>query len=102
LTLTNGATAEIYVRGNVRVSGKLELGTSNDGNRVLLIAEGDGTIELGADAIIDGSIYAPREELVTRGTFELNGSLFVARANFQHATRVHYAPLPGSREMCAR
>jgi hypothetical protein len=102
LTLANGATAEIYVGGNVRVVGKLELSTTNDGNRVLLVAGGDGTIDLDSDAVIDGSIYAPREELVTRGTLELHGSMFVARANFQRATRVHYAPLPPAREMCAR
>jgi hypothetical protein len=102
LTLANGATAEIYVGGNVRVGGKLELSTTNAGNRVLLVAGGDGTIDLGSDSVIDGSIYAPREELVTRGTLELHGSLFVERANFQRATSVHYAPLPAAREMCVK
>jgi hypothetical protein len=102
LTLQNGATAEIYVAGNVRVAGKLELGTSNDGNRVMLAVGGDGTINLGGDAVIDGSVYAPREELVTRGTLELHGSLFVDRVNFTKATRVHYEALPATRDMCAR
>jgi hypothetical protein len=102
LTLASGATAEIYVGGNVRVGGELELSTTNDGNRVLFVAGGDGTIDLNSDAVIDGSIYAPLEELVTRGTLELHGSMFVERANFQRATRVHYAPLPAARETCAR
>jgi hypothetical protein len=102
LTLANGATAEIYVGGNVRVVGKLQLSTSTDGNRVLFVAGGDGTIDLSSDSVIDGSIYAPREELVTRGTLELHGSLFVRRANFQRATEVHYAPLPATRETCVQ
>jgi hypothetical protein len=102
LTLQSGATAEIYVGGNVRVGGRLELSTSNDGNRVLLAVGGTGTIDLAQDALIDGSIYAPRAEIVTRGTLELNGSLFVNRANFAKATRVHYQPIPAPREMCAR
>jgi hypothetical protein len=99
LTLQNGASAEIYVGGNVRVVGRLELSTSNDGNRVLLVVNGTGTINL-TSGIIDGTIYAPRSEIVTRGPLEIHGSMFVRRASFGDATRVRYVPLVAARSMC--
>jgi hypothetical protein len=102
LTLQSGATAEIFIAGNVRVGGQLQLSTTNEGNRVLFAVGGTGTIDLAQDAVIDGSIYAPRAEIVTRGTLELHGSLFVNRANFEKATTVRYQPLAPAREMCAR
>ncbi|HKU39886.1 MAG TPA: collagen-binding domain-containing protein [Polyangiales bacterium] len=90
LTLQPGATAEIYVGGNVLVRGKLDLGASNGGGRVLLAVQDSGTIDV-ADSYIDGSIYAPYETLTTRGAFELHGSLFVNRANFGAPATIRYA-----------
>ena len=100
LTLQDTARAEIFVGGNVQVSGRLELGTSNDGNRVLLAVHGNGTVNL-EDAVLDGTLYAPRAELVTRGPFELHGSLFVNRANFGAPARIHYQPLAAAQTTCA-
>jgi hypothetical protein len=100
LTLQNGATAEIFVGGNVLVGGRLELSPTNDGNRVLLAVQGTGTIDL-ADALLDGSLYAPHAHIVTASTLELHGSLFVNRANFGGTTHVRYQPLPAARAMCA-
>ena len=101
LTLASGASAEIFVGSNVRVDGPLELSTTRDGNRVLLAVNGTGTIDL-AGALVDGSIYAPRAEIVTRGPFELNGSLFVKRANFGDRATLRYQGIPASRADCSR
>jgi hypothetical protein len=95
LTLSEQASAEIYVAGNVRVDARLELGTGNEGNRVLLAVGGDGNIQLNGDAIVEGSLYAPRAALVTRSEtlLELHGALFVRYANLNGTSRVHYQPL---------
>lgn len=93
LNLAEQASAEIYVAGDAHVAARLELGTGNQGNRVLLAVGGDGNIQLNGDAIVEGSIYAPRAALVTQGSLELHGALFVRYANLGGATRVHFQPL---------
>ncbi len=100
LTLAPGASADIFVAGTVRVGGRLELSNGNEGNRVLFAVNGTGTIDLEDGAVVDGSIYAPRSEIVTRGPLELNGFLFVLRAAFEDTARVHYQPIPATRASC--
>jgi hypothetical protein len=89
LSLADGASFELFVGGTMRVSKRLELSTTNDGDRVLLAVAGPGTIDLSQDAIIDGSLYAPNVDLVTRGSFEAHGALFVHSANFGGASSIH-------------
>jgi hypothetical protein len=93
LSLQEGATAEIFLAGGMTIDGRLELGSGNDGNRVLLAVGGDRNIQLNGAAIIQGSLYAPRAALVTQGTLEVHGGMFVRRANLGGATRVHFQPL---------
>jgi len=100
LTLQDAASAEIFVRGNVRVNGRVELSTSNDGNRILLMVGGTGNIQLNGPTTIDGSLYAPRAELVTQAGLELHGAMFVRRAALSGVTRVHFEPLAAPDPSC--
>ena len=100
LNLAPGASAVIFVEGNVHVGGRLELGSTGDANRVLLVVNGTGTVDL-RDALIQGTLYAPRAELVTRGPFEVRGSLFVNRANLGDDATVHFRPLTTTQSMCS-
>lgn len=93
LNLTNQASAEIYVAEDVHVTSRLELGSGNQGNRVLLAIGGNGNIQLNGDAVVEGSIYAPHAALVTQGSLELHGALFVRYANLNGESRVHFQPL---------
>jgi hypothetical protein len=99
LTLTPGSSAVIFVQGNMHVGGRLELGSAADANRVLLVVNGTGTVDL-RDALIEGSLYAPRAEIVTRGPLEIRGSLFVNRANFGADAHIHYRPLAAAQTTC--
>jgi hypothetical protein len=99
LSLTPGSSAEIFVLGNMHVGGRLELGSGTDGNRVTLVVNGTGTVNL-RDGLVEGSVYAPHTQIVTRGPLDVRGSVFVNRANFGSEVHLRYLPLTAARTMC--
>jgi len=90
--LAADATFDLFVAGTVRVTKTLNLGDAGAAARVRLYVGGSGTIDLGGDAVIAGPLYAPHSELVTRGSFEIFGPLFVRRAAPGGDLRIHYSP----------
>jgi hypothetical protein len=95
VTLDSGAQLTLFVAGNMRVAGRLELSTPDSPSSLRLLVGGNGTVDLGSDALIVGTLYAPRAELVTRGRFELTGAVFVRRAAPGAELIVHYDPITG-------
>jgi hypothetical protein len=76
-----GARVDVFVAGNMRVTGALSLGGDPNGTeRVSLFLASRGSLNLRGSTSIVGNLYAPRADLVTAASFELYGSLFVRRA----------------------
>jgi hypothetical protein len=92
VNLDAGAQLDLFVAGNLRVAGELQLTRTDAASKVRLLVGGQGTVDLGADTSIGGVLYAPRAELVTRGRFEIDGALFVRRAAPGAELLVHYDP----------
>ncbi len=102
VTLADGAALDLFVAGNVRLKGKLTLGDPAHAPFARLYVGGTGTIDIGGAALLAGSLYAPRAELVTRGPLEVYGSLFVRRAAPLAAVTVHYDVAQSVPNACAR
>ena len=69
-------SVSLFIAGNVRVAGTI---ATSGGARMRLVVGGNGTVDIGGDVELSGLLYAPRSDLVTRGRFELFGSLFAER-----------------------
>jgi hypothetical protein len=95
VSLDSGAQLTLFIAGNMRVAGRLELSTPDSAGNLRVLVGGNGTVDLGAEALIVGTLYAPRAELVTRGRFELTGAVFVRRAAPGAELIVHYDPITG-------
>jgi len=95
VSLDSAAQFSLFVAGNLRVAGRLEVTTPDAADAAHLIMGGEGTVDLGSETSIIGTLYAPRAELVTRGRFELSGALFVRRAAPGAELLVHYDPSTG-------
>lgn len=91
LTATD-AELDLFVEGNLAVTGPLELGSSGGGSRVRLHVGGTGTIDLSEGGVLHGALYAPGSELVLSGALEATGALFVRRVAASAAVTVHYDP----------
>jgi hypothetical protein len=95
VNLDAGAQLTLFIAGNMRVTGRLELSTPDSASSLRVLVGGNGTVDLGSDALIVGTLYAPRAELVTRGRFELTGAVFVRRVVPSAELIVHYDPSTG-------
>jgi hypothetical protein len=84
------AVLDVYVEGNLLVTGPLELGAA--AGAVRLHAGGLGTIELVHGGTLRGTLYAPRAHLVLGGPLELTGALLLHRIASAGGLTVHYDP----------
>lgn len=92
----------LFVAGDMRVGGALSLGGDPNGKaRVDLYLASEGTLEVAGSVDITGKLYAPRAELVSFGTFQLYGSLFVRRAAPGADLFVHYDEQASEPKSCA-
>ncbi|HMI93542.1 MAG TPA: hypothetical protein VK509_19350 [Polyangiales bacterium] len=89
IALAADARLDLFIAGNVRARA-LTLGGADTAGRLRIYVGGDGTINLEDPSLIGGALYAPTAELVTRGTLEAFGPLFVRRAAPGEELRVHY------------
>jgi len=89
VTLAADATLDLFIAGNVRAAA-VTLGGAGSAGRLRVYVGGPGTINLDDRSLIGGSLYAPTAELVTRGTLEAFGPVFVRRAAPGEELRVHY------------
>lgn len=87
ITVQDGAL-DLFVAGNLTVLDTVRVG--DEEMRVRTHLGGSGTLNLGSTAIFGGLIYAPRAELVARGTVETWGPVFVRRLSSEVATTIHY------------
>lgn len=100
LELSDEAELDILVVGNVTADA-LGLGDVSTPARVRMYVDGTGTINLSADSVFAGNLYAPRAELVTRGPAEVFGALFVERINASGPLDVHFdTGVLGSGDRC--
>jgi hypothetical protein len=90
-TLAEGASLDLFVAGNVRVVGPLELGQARGAEHVNVYVGGGGTVDLNSSTQIAGHLYAPHAELVSRGDLTLDGSLFARRIAASGALSIYYA-----------
>jgi hypothetical protein len=80
VTLAPGAALDLFLTGNLRASGRFDLGRADAAPRANLYVAGNGTIDIAGGAQIAGLLYAPSAELVTRGTLATAGPVLVRRA----------------------
>jgi hypothetical protein len=91
----------LFVAGDMHVGGSLSLGGDPNGKaRVDLYLASEGTLEIAGSTDIRGKLYAPRAELVSVGTFQIYGSLFVRRAAPGGELHIHYDELSASAASC--
>lgn len=90
VTLVGDAELDLFVAGNVVSSSAIRFGSADAPARARLYVGGRGTLQLGADALFGGNLYAPRAELSTSGRVEVFGSLFVRRLAASGPVVVHY------------
>lgn len=92
----------LFVAGDMHVGGTLSLGGDPNGrSRVDLYLASEGTLEIAGSADITGRLYAPSVELVSTGTFQLYGSLFVRRAAPGAEFNLHYDERAATPAICA-
>jgi hypothetical protein len=92
LHLDDDATLDLYVEGDFRVNGQLELGGAGEAGRVRVFIAGNGTILLGAEAVVAGPLFATDASLVAQRSLEIFGGLYVRRAAPEGALVVHHDP----------
>jgi hypothetical protein len=81
----------LFVAGDMHVGGSLSLGGDPNGKaRSDLYLASVGTLSIAGSTEITGKLYAPRAELVTTGTMQIYGSMFVRRAAPGAALYLHY------------
>lgn len=71
---------DLFIGGDIRVDGPLELGAPEDAGRVRVFIAGEGTLLMTDDARIAGLLCAPKSEVVSEKSLEVFGALFVRRA----------------------
>ncbi len=87
----DGSQVSLFVAGDMHVGGALSLGGDPNGAaRADLYLASDGTLSIAGSADIAGKLYAPRAELVTTGTTQIYGSMFVRRAAPGAELYLHY------------
>jgi hypothetical protein len=90
-TEDSASQVSLFVAGDMHVGGTLSLGGDPNGSaRVDLYLASEGTLEIAGAADLAGRLYAPHAELVSTGTFQIYGSLFVRRAAPGAEFHVHY------------
>ena len=86
-----GAELDLFLEGNLRVTGSFVLG-SPDGGVVRLHVGGTGTIDLAGGGELHGALYAPNAELVLSAPLTVTGALFTRRVAAAAAVTVHADP----------
>ncbi|MBP6629306.1 MAG: hypothetical protein KA297_07740 [Kofleriaceae bacterium] len=76
--LSDGASLDLFVAGNLDVAGALEIGDAAhaDAVRVYVGGDADATVDLSGSTTLYGSLYAPRAAVTFTGSGQLAGALF--------------------------
>ncbi len=90
IDVSGAGEVDLFVAGNVVTSAGFHLGSKATPAKVRLWVGGNGTIDLGKDALIAGNVYAPKAEFVLAANTEIFGSVFVRRLSSGGDLTVHY------------
>ncbi len=91
-TVNVGTTGELdlFINGGLTSSAPLNFGNKNAPAKVRLYMGGSRNINLAANSVIGGNIYAPNSALVTAGPLEVFGAIFVNSFNPSAAVSIHH------------
>jgi hypothetical protein len=92
-TLSQGATLDLYVSGNVSTVGEIAAGNASD-FRLYVGGTGSMVMSVGS-AQVQGDIYAPTAEVDLVGDTRLDGSLFAKRLSGVGSLDIRYSAPAG-------
>jgi hypothetical protein len=89
ITADLGARVTLVVNGAFHVTGGFNLGDLATGRHVLVAA---AQINLdGGNSTIGGDVYAPNDELLSVGTLDIHGAVFVNSGRLNNTTTIQYS-----------
>lgn len=91
-TVTLGASGELdlFINGGLTSSAPLNFGNKDAPARVRLYMGGSRNINLSAGSVLGGNLYAPESALVTGGSLEVFGAIFVRSFNPSAEVKIHH------------
>lgn len=90
VTLTAGGELDLFINGGLTSSAPLNFGNKDAPARVRLYMGGSRNINLSAGSVLGGNVYAPDSSLVTSGSLDVYGSVFVRSFNPSAAVKIHH------------
>jgi hypothetical protein len=84
------AELDLFLAGTIDASQPLHLGSASAPAKVRVYVGGTKTINLSAEGLFAGNLYAPRADLATSGGAEVFGSVFVHRLAASDKLTIHY------------
>lgn len=88
--ITGTGELDLFLNGNLTSSAPLNFGDRSAPARVRLYMAGSRNINLSANSVINGNIYAPEGALVTSGSLTVYGAIFVSSFNPSGAVNIHH------------
>lgn len=88
--ITGSGELDLFLNGNLTSSAPLNFGDRSAPARVRLYMAGSRNINLSANSVINGNIYAPEGALVTSGSLTVYGAIFVSSFNNSGAVNIHH------------
>lgn len=88
--ITGSGELDLFLNGNLTSSAPLNFGDRSAPARVRLYMAGSRNINLSANSVINGNIYAPESALVTSGSLTVYGAIFVSSFNPSGAVNIHH------------
>ena len=88
--LEPAAELDLFVAGNVQVSGRATLGDPARPRALRLYVASGGSIALPSGSTLAGNLYAPRADIAASATLEVHGALVANRVNGADAITVHH------------
>lgn len=90
VNLQGNGELDLFLNGGLTSSAPLKFGDSLHPARVRLYMGGNRNINLSAGSVIGGNIYAPESALVTSGSIEVFGAIFVNSFNPSASVTIHH------------
>ncbi|MEE2902444.1 MAG: hypothetical protein VYC39_08945 [Myxococcota bacterium] len=90
ISLGPDAELDLFIEGHLVSSKRVVVGNPAAPSSTRLYLGGQGSFLLSSNSVISANVYAPEAELVTSGTLEVFGSLFLRRLNTSSPVNIHY------------
>jgi hypothetical protein len=85
-----GAELDLFVAGNIQVSGRVTLGDPTRPRALRLYVASGGSIALPSGSTLAGNLHAPRADIASSASLEVYGALVANRVNSADAVTVHH------------